>query len=119
MLTVWDVQTGAQVKTLPQRNGMVDSLAYSPNGKWLAVGKGAVRNGAYVSVLDARNYETVVEFTSPNLLDKSSRKISPGVMSLTFDVHSEKLAVCGYADTWDPVVFEGLRVRVWVNSHAV
>lgn len=103
MLTVWDAESGRLIQDLKQTNGIVDSLEFSHDGKFLAVGKGAVRRGAYLTVFDAATYRVMEERESPNVLNG---RVSPGMRSLSIDPKTQKkIAVPGYEQGWDPVIF--------------
>src|SRR5204863_5241476 len=37
-ITLWDIESGSPIRTLPGHSGLVNSLAFSPDGKLLASG---------------------------------------------------------------------------------
>ena len=103
MLTVWDAHSGRLIRDLKQTNGVVESVEFSSDRKFLAVGKSVVRRGAYLTIFDAATYGVIDERESPNV---KNGKNSPGLHSISVDPKtSRKIAVLGYENSWDPVIF--------------
>ena len=63
-LSVWDIPTGKQVATQAMKASEF-SVAYSPDGRFLAVSKATSLRGErvdYLVVMDAKNYEVLYEY---------------------------------------------------------
>lgn len=62
-LTLWDLQTRKQAKTL--WNGSVNQMVFSADGKWLAANAGTRFPGETLKVWDTRTWEIAGDFSFP------------------------------------------------------
>lgn len=101
-LTVWDARAGNLIANLHQENGIVASLQFSPDGRYLAVGKSAVQRGGYVSLYETKTFTLIKEMMSPNVLGGGT---SPAVASIAFTPDSKWVVVGGYRETGEAAAF--------------
>src|ERR1700730_5468014 len=98
-MSVWDVRTGQRLAGPADQNGGTQALAYSPDGHYLAVARGAVRfrgdvpvptgpERYVVSLWDGRSGAWV-----QNLVDESQEIETFGVSSIAFSPDSRHFAV--------------------------
>jgi WD40 repeat protein len=85
-VVLWDAQTGALCKRLPGFADRVVTLAFSPNGKWLATGGGAPTEDGEIKIFDADSGNLVVEIKNGH---------SDTVFGVCFSPDGTKLATCG------------------------
>jgi WD40 repeat protein len=83
---LWDAQTGALVKRLTGFVDRVVTLAFSPNGKWLATGGGAPTQDGEIKIFDVDSGRLIVEIPNGH---------SDTVFGVSFSPDGTKLATCG------------------------
>jgi WD40 repeat protein/predicted Ser/Thr protein kinase len=80
-LKVWDAVTGKELRTLKKEGGAINSLAYGPNGRWIAVAR-----ERRIEILDGETGETV------RTIDEHASIVT----SLAFSPDSRSLASGSY-----------------------
>jgi WD40 repeat protein len=83
---LWDAQTGALRKRLIGFADRVVTLAFSPNGKWLATGGGAPTDDGEIKIFDAESGNLALDIKNGH---------SDTVFGVCFSPDSTKLATCG------------------------
>lgn len=104
-VAIWDVQTGKLVRRLEGERGGVSSLAYSQDGKFLAVGREFTRvtQSAHVHLYDAQSGELLHSFVSPK---EPVRGDSNDANALAFSPDSKYLVANGYGSSRTAVVYD-------------
>jgi WD40 repeat protein len=103
-IVVWDSRSRKIVFTLDKEVAGVNALAYSPDGKYLAVGRGFVQPGKpHINVYDAATGKLL-----RNILPPTSLKTRGGnnVNALAFSTDSRLLAANGYGAGSIGVVYD-------------
>lgn len=93
MVTVWDVTTGKLLRSMDSEPGAVNALAYSPDGRYLAVGRGfnIGAGKAHVHLYDAAS-GTLVRSFIPSPVPRSSNEVA----GLAFSPDGQYLLTNGY-----------------------
>ena len=95
MVTLWDVGTGQQLRTLPGIPGKVRSLAFRPDGRELACGASGV-----AILWDTSNWNEVQRLVH----DAPAGSVGQGVNSVAFSPDGRLLATGGQ---------DKGRIRLW------
>lgn len=104
-VAIWDMYSGRQVRTLENEPGGVRTLAYSPNGKYLAVGRefsGFTRDRAHVHLYDAESGSLLQRFSAP----PPSGKGAADTEGLAFSPNSRLLAASGFGSRVNGVIYD-------------
>lgn len=110
-VTIWDVNTGREVRTLSGWPSGVGALAYSPDGRYLAVGANFVRaskEGVHLRIYDANSGKLIQEIAPPTARFGGSSDV--GV--LLFDKDNSRVIVNGYASQSTGVVYQAASGKV-------
>ncbi len=86
---IWDLEAGQRILDLPGYNGPVSALAFSPDGRWLAV----TDHNIHLWQVSNREFETTLSINEHNILQ-----------GLAFHPNSKQLAVAtedGEVEIWD------------------
>lgn len=103
-ITVWDVTTGKLLRTIDKEPGAVNALAYSPDGRTLAVGRGfnIGAGKAHAHLYDAASGKLLRSFIPPSPEPRHSNEAH----ALAFSPDSRRLVVDGYVISNAGVVYE-------------
>ena len=103
-VTVWDVTTGKLLRTFDKEPGAVSALAYSPDGRYLAVGRGfnIGAGKAHAHLYDAATGKLVRSFIPPPPEPRHSNEAH----AVAFSPDSRRLLVDGYVTSNAGVVYE-------------
>lgn len=104
-IAIWDAQVGKLIRTLENEGGGVRTLAYSPNGKYLAVGREFARlnpDKAHVHLYDALNGNLLQQFppSSPTSINASDAE------ALAFSPDGRYLAASGHGSRVNGVIYD-------------
>jgi WD40 repeat protein len=104
-VAIWDTQSGKLVRTLENEPGGVSSLRYSPDAKYLAVGREFTRRtqGAHVHLYDAQSGALLHGFTPPSAPAKGD---SNDANALAFSPDGKYLVANGYGSGRTAVVYD-------------
>jgi WD40 repeat protein len=93
-VSIWDVRTGALIRVLKGLKGNVQALAYSPDGRFLAVGHGMVTSSDIsVHVFQAGNETVMQRLDPPRLITRDAPRGVGAVQSLHYSPDGQFLAV--------------------------
>ena len=104
-IAIWNIETGQVIRVLDKEAGGVGALAYSPDGKYLAVGRVATRHTpdhAHVHLYDAYSGELVRRFVPP----AAEKGDANDVGAIAFSPDSRRLATHGYGGGGVGVVYD-------------
>ena len=87
LIQLWEIPSGDEIRTIHGHFGRVTSLAFSPNGDWLASGGGVQYFDSLIKLWDVDNGEQLAEVKAHKL----------AVSSLAFSPDSKFL----YSGSWD------------------
>lgn len=91
---IWDVNTGNQIRVLKGLKGGVQALAYSPDGQFLAVGRGLVpSNTISVHVFRTDTGTLVQQLEPPRIVTRDAPTGVVDVKSLQYSPNGQFLAV--------------------------
>lgn len=118
IVSIWDVEKGKLFKTIDSQAGGVGALAYSPDGKYLAVGRTFTRvipEKYHINIYDADSGDLIRNFIPP----PASKGYSKDIHILTFSPDSKLLAANAYGGQVRGVVYDidtGEAVTTLTNS---
>jgi len=93
-INVWDIRTGTQIRVLKGLKGSVQALAYSPDGQFLAAGRGMVNSSeTSVHVFQAGSGTIVQQLEPPRIVNRDAPKGVAAVKSLQYSPDGQFLAV--------------------------
>lgn len=104
-VTIWDVSTGKVIRSIESEAGGVGALAYSPDGKYLAVGRIATRHTpdhAHIHLYNANTGELARRFVPP----AAAKGDANDADALDFSPDSRYLATKGYGGMGAGVVYD-------------
>jgi WD40 repeat protein/tRNA A-37 threonylcarbamoyl transferase component Bud32 len=93
---LWSLSPVEEARSLKESRGQGSSVAYSPNGQWMATG-----GQTGTRLWDARTGEMVRPLSAT------------GVLRLTFSPNSQTLATGGGSSVWQATSELGFRVQLW------
>lgn len=121
-VAIWDTQTGKLVRTLEKEGGGVRSLAYSSDGKYLAVGREFTRltkDHANVYIYNGQSGDLMRSFAPPSDPIKGD---SNDVGALAFSHNNKYLIASGYGSERTAAVYEvvtGKRLSILPDPEGV
>ena len=104
-IAIWSIETRQVIRVLDKEAGGVGALAYSPDGKYLAVGRVATRHTpdhAHVHLYGAYSGELVRRFVPP----AAEKGDANDVGAIAFSPDSRRLATHGYGGGGVGVVYD-------------
>jgi len=108
-ISIWDTSTGKAIHTIESEAGGAGALAYSPDGKYLAVGRNFVQvTKPHVHIYDAASGELVRSFVPPQA-PKGNGPNAVGTNAaeaLAFSPDSHRFATHGYGGGAVGVVYD-------------
>jgi len=103
-VTIWDVESGKAFRTIDQEIGGVDAIAYSPDGRYLSVGRNFVQIGKpNVNIYDAASGRLLRNFVPPRVTNKGGTNAA---RVFAFSPDSRYLVAQGYGGGATCVVYE-------------
>jgi WD40 repeat protein len=104
-ISIWDIKHGKLIKTIDREVGGVGALAYSPNGKYLAVGRTFTRHipeKYNINIYDVETGKLLKSFIPPPAPIGQSNDIK----TLSFSMDGRLLAANGYGSRTNGVVYD-------------
>ncbi|UVT19859.1 MAG: hypothetical protein H8K03_19075 [Nitrospira sp.] len=93
-ISVWNVETGAQIRVLKGLKGSTQALAYSPDGRFFAAGRGMITSAdTCVFVFQAGTDTILQRLEPPPIVTRDAPKGVGMVESLQYSPDSQFLAV--------------------------
>lgn len=93
-IKIWDVRKGTLIRVLKGLKGSAQSLEYSPDGRFLAVGRGMVKSSeTSVHVFQVGSDSVVQRLEPPGIVTRNAPKGVGAVKSLQFSSDGQFLAV--------------------------
>ena len=111
IVTIWNIEQSRVVKTIDQQVGGVGALVYSPDGKYLAVGRTftrAIPERYHINIYDAVNGNLIRNFIPP----PASKGQSSDIKTLSFSLDSKLLAANAYGTRSKGVVYDVVAGKV-------
>lgn len=105
-IVIWNADTSRVIRVLDKEAGGVGALTYSPDGKYLAVGRIATRHTpdhAHVHLYHANMGDLARKFVPPAATKGDANDV---INSLSFSPDSHRLATHGYGGSAVGVVYE-------------
>jgi WD40 repeat protein len=104
-ITVWNIETGQVIRVIDKEAGGVEELTYSPDGKYLAVGRNFTRltsDHAHIHLYDAVTGKMIRSFVPP----PTPKGNVNDVETMAFSPDSKYLVANGYGDRSIGVIYD-------------